>query len=104
MSGLSGSCWKCGAEISASEYGRSDSCSRCRNDTRCCRNCQLYDRTVHNECREPAAERVLDKDRSNFCEFFKPGRPKREGSSPGLAPQPSGDARAAFDKLFREKE
>jgi hypothetical protein len=24
----------------------------------------------YNECREPQAERVIEKDRSNFCDFF----------------------------------
>jgi hypothetical protein len=33
-------------------------------------NCTHYDPRAYNGCREPHAERVLDKDRSNFCDFF----------------------------------
>jgi hypothetical protein len=50
------------------------------------------------DCREPAAERVADKERANLCEFFAFG--------PGAAPLRGGEegagARAALDALFRK--
>ena len=49
---------------------RNDACPSCGADLRCCRNCRFYDGAVYNACRETQAERVLDKERSNFCDFF----------------------------------
>jgi len=50
--------------------GRGDTCPFCGADLRCCLNCRHYDTAAYNQCREPNAERVLEKDRSNFCDFF----------------------------------
>ena len=66
-------CFKCGtkAEItSASNVARRDECSQCSTDLHACMNCKFYDQSAYNECREPQAERVVDKDRSNFCDYF----------------------------------
>ncbi|MBF0190432.1 MAG: hypothetical protein HQL99_04700 [Magnetococcales bacterium] len=41
-------------------------------ETRVCLNCRFHDTGSYNECRESVAERIVDKDRSNFCDFFKP--------------------------------
>ena len=42
-------------------------------DKCCCLVCQptLHDPGAYNQCREPQAERVLDKDRGNFCDWFR---------------------------------
>jgi hypothetical protein len=56
--------------------GRKDECAYCRSDLHCCRNCEHYDRTAYNECREPSADVVKEKERSNFCDYFKPGMGK----------------------------
>lgn len=34
-------------------------------------NCSFYEGGAYNDCRESQAERVLDKTRSNFCDFFR---------------------------------
>jgi hypothetical protein len=34
--------------------------------------CEFYDAAVPRQCREDGAEEVLDKERSNFCDWFKP--------------------------------
>lgn len=46
------------------------SCDRCGSDVRVCRNCKFYDVKSYNECREPQAERVVEKDRRNRCDFL----------------------------------
>ena len=89
-----GSCWKCGKGLD--DYGRSDICPGCRSDTRACRNCIHYEESRNNQCREPAAESVAEKTKTNFCEFFKPGRPAAEGPGKKAA------AKSAFDKLFKK--
>ncbi|MBF0341324.1 MAG: hypothetical protein HQL95_10245 [Magnetococcales bacterium] len=40
-------------------------------DTRVCLNCRFHDPGSYNECRETVAERIVDKDKANFCEEFK---------------------------------
>jgi len=99
----SGSCFRCGGEIAASEYGRSEVCVSCRADTKCCRNCEFYDASVSRECREPSAEPPHAKDRANFCELFRPARPKADGD--GASGKPSSDqGRSAFDALFKKPD
>jgi hypothetical protein len=53
--------------------GRSDHCPDCLSDIRTCRMCQFYDPQSYNECREPSADRVKDKEKANFCDYFKIG-------------------------------
>ncbi|OQC54233.1 MAG: hypothetical protein BWX55_00608 [Deltaproteobacteria bacterium ADurb.Bin022] len=65
-------CHKCLNEISDNVYtGRQSQCPVCSADLHCCLNCSFYDAGAYNDCREPQAERVLDKARSNFCDFFR---------------------------------
>jgi hypothetical protein len=65
-------CHRCKAELNLPRGTTSigASCDRCSADVRVCLNCKFYDRTAYNECKEPQAERVLDKDRRNRCDFF----------------------------------
>jgi len=66
-------CVFCGEKIEISgPVGKSDECPRCRRDLHCCRQCKFYDAGAYNECREVSAERVLDKERGNSCEYFTP--------------------------------
>ncbi len=62
------------------QIGRADTCPSCGKFLRCCKQCQFYDPRSYNECREVMADRILDKERSNFCEYFKPrgGEDQRE--------------------------
>ncbi len=51
--------------------GRGEVCMKCRADLRVCLNCQSYDPTVAQQCRERRAEPVLEKHVGNFCEYFE---------------------------------
>src|SRR5438046_1411533 len=66
-----GNCWKCGHTLTHLDYGRGDSCEKCRYDTHVCKNCSFYDTAYNNSCRESQAERVVDKEKSNFCDYFQ---------------------------------
>jgi hypothetical protein len=33
--------------------------------------CVFYDPKSYNECRESSADRVQDKEKANFCDYFK---------------------------------
>ncbi len=66
-------CFKCHEKLEVLEpVSRKEECYRCKSDVRCCRNCHFYDAKVYNECQETQADRVLEKERSNLCDFFKP--------------------------------
>ncbi|MBU0728957.1 MAG: hypothetical protein KKE17_10445 [Proteobacteria bacterium] len=65
------SCFSCGRETDIDgKPARGDACHHCGADLKVCRNCRFYDEAAYNECREPQAERIVDKDRANFCEYF----------------------------------
>jgi hypothetical protein len=64
-------CHTCGALIELEMVGRRDECPRCGADLHVCLNCNFYDPGRANQCYEPQAERVTEKDRSNFCDYFR---------------------------------
>lgn len=67
-------CFHCKRELDESARpGRGDACPGCGSDVKVCLNCRFYDRGAYNDCREPSAERVVNKDMANFCEFFEFG-------------------------------
>lgn len=35
--------------------------------------CTFYDQNSYNDCREPSADRVVEKEKSNFCDYFQLG-------------------------------
>ncbi len=95
---VTGSCWYCQTFLSSLDYGRADSCSKCGRDTRVCKGCFFYDLSSSHECRESQADRVLDKEKSNFCDYF---RPKLAGGS--SAPLSQAALKAVADALFKKK-
>ena len=69
-------CYKCKNALpyKAGEIiGRGADCDTCRASVRCCYNCKFYDAKSYNECGEPQAERVVDKTKANFCDYFSLG-------------------------------
>ncbi|MES9831554.1 MAG: hypothetical protein ABW157_09910 [Candidatus Thiodiazotropha sp. LLP2] len=67
-----GKCWHCGQVLQSMDFGRETNCTACGKPTRVCRNCRWYAPSRPNQCEEPAVERVLEKEKSNFCELFEP--------------------------------
>jgi hypothetical protein len=64
-------CHSCRKELSIERtVGRQETCPSCGADLHVCLNCTFYSPAAYNECREPQAERVVDKKRSNFCDYF----------------------------------
>ena len=89
-------CWHCGKLIEANNFHRLDSCNHCGSDTHVCKNCEHYDRAYNNECVESSADRVVEKEKSNFCDYFK-----ASGRAGGTAKSAS-DLKAAADALFKK--
>src|SRR5437868_7318489 len=67
-------CWKCG--VSLGDYTlplrRLEECRKCGAELHVCKLCEFYSIFVAKHCREPIAEEVKDKERANFCDYFKP--------------------------------
>lgn len=94
-----GACFQCGEEVAADrKILREDECAHCHTDLHCCRNCRFYDPAVSNQCREPQADWVTDKEKANFCEFFV----LADGAGPRAAARDSRPGRDLFDRLFRK--
>ncbi len=66
-------CIHCGAEESfSSTIPRHASCTSCHRDLRSCLHCQYFDERLANQCKESQAERVVEKEKANFCGYFVP--------------------------------
>jgi hypothetical protein len=79
---------------------RTESCPHCNTDLHICLNCIHYDKTAYNDCREPQAERVLEKNVSNFCDYFT----YREGVAEAEGLKRKEDALKQLDELFVKKK
>jgi hypothetical protein len=97
MSAPTIACHQCGTLTPiVGTVGRRDECPKCSADLHVCKNCAFYDKTAYNECREPSADVVLEKDRANFCDFFQPG-------SGAKVVDKKADLLAAAEALFKKK-
>ena len=67
-------CWRCGTSLAALSLplGRTEECPACRSPLHVCRLCRFHDRSRPKQCREDDAEEVREKERPNFCDYFKP--------------------------------
>ena len=87
-------CFRCGASLSTLSLplSRRDQCPECSADVHVCTMCVYFDRSVPRLCREDGAEDVTDKERVNFCDWFKP-------SSQAFEPHRKSEADAAQNAL-----
>jgi len=92
-------CFHCGEKLESSgsgNFGRNETCPKCNSDLHVCLNCKHYDLQSYNYCREEQAERVLEKDRRNFCEYFSPGTQQVSAKTTDRE-----NARKKLDDLFK---
>lgn len=91
-------CQACGAKLTLEgTIGRRDGCDSCGAELNACVQCRFYDPVASNQCREPQAERVQDKERGNFCEFFQ-----LAGGKGGGQRSAADDAKARLEALFKK--
>ena len=92
-------CWSCGKSLPYPQYSmvpREEECPGCGKPLHSCRNCRHHDPALSNQCREPNAEWITDRERANFCELFQ-----LAASAPGGAGKNrSSEARRKLDDLF----
>jgi hypothetical protein len=90
-------CQSCKKEIPADLFiGRQEQCPFCGTDLHRCLNCVFYERGVYNDCREGQAERVLDKSRSNFCDYFRFPAAKEDSNTV------TSDPKIKLESLFKK--
>ena len=63
-------CWKCGGRLQELllSLARHEECPHCRAQLHVC---LYFDAAAAQQCREPVAENVSDKQRANFCGYFQ---------------------------------
>jgi hypothetical protein len=96
-------CQSCGAEWTykpSDVVGRIDTCPKCGVDAHACIHCAHYDPRAYNACKEPQAERVDDRTKSNFCDYFRL-KPTKPGAT-GPAVDKNAAARAKLEGLFKK--
>lgn len=91
-------CARCGEVAEGAALASIEaSCAKCGSDLHTCTNCTAFDTGSRWECRREIPARVAPKDRANRCDQFEP-RLRSEFAREKAKP---GDARAAFDALFK---
>ena len=70
----------------------------CSKPLKVCLNCTFYEKGMQWDCRESIPEPVREKDRANFCEYFR--LRAGTGDQAGGLTQRAEQARTAFDNLF----
>ena len=92
-------CAACNRELTLApgeRLGFRETCEGCDADLHSCVNCAHYDPGAHNDCREPSAEHVSQRDRANRCDWFQAGE-RAGGSGTGRS-----DALSDLDALFKK--
>jgi len=92
-------CAFCGKEIDIEEkVQRGDTCPQCGRDVHAGVKCEFYGEYAHNKCKEPESEWVSDREKANFCDFFRfKGGPEKVREGPD-------EARRKLEELFRSGE
>ena len=118
-------CWKCGSSLAelSLPLRRLEECKACNAELHVCKLCEFYSTSVAKHCRETIAEEVKDKERANFCDYFKPqpgaysaagldaaAKAKADlaalfggGKSAGAEPSAAEKAKADLEALFKKK-
>lgn len=90
-------CWKCGGPLPEllSPLPRLEDCPHCRAQLHVCRMCVFFAADAPQQCREPVADPVSDKQRANFCGYFQLN--PQAGTN---APERDAASRRELDALF----
>lgn len=90
-------CWNCGKKYSEPDLvTRESECPHCAAYLRCCRGCEFYDPAAYNECHEPEAELVADKEVANSCDYY------RFSEQPTEVGRKKRTTREDLDNLFKD--
>lgn len=91
-------CWKCNKEINI-EVFRTSECPLCHAPLHVCKACKFYENGAHYDCKETVDQNVVDKERSNFCDYFSYNQ-NLSAAAGHTQEQKSKSAKDAFNALF----
>jgi hypothetical protein len=82
-------CWRCGHSLEklTLPLARLDECPACNAHLHICRMCIFYEPAVTKACREDDADEIREKERANFCDYFKPAEDAFDAASAALEQQ-----------------
>ena len=100
MSSTEIACYRCGASLASLSMplSRQDACPSCSVHLHVCKMCDFFDKMVPGQCREDDAEEVYEKERANFCEWFKPAENAFDALRAAADHQSRDDLAALFGK------
>ncbi|QYJ85783.1 hypothetical protein K0I73_16665 [Shewanella mesophila] len=92
-------CWQCGKALEALilPMSRREECIACHADQHVCKMCVFFNDSGRGDCREDRAEWISDRERANFCDYFKPAVGHMDNKNMANA-----QAMAEFAELFGE--
>ncbi|MDC7125978.1 MAG: hypothetical protein PQJ46_10455 [Spirochaetales bacterium] len=94
-------CYSCGHQFDKNfQVYRTTECPSCGRDVRVCLNCEFYSPGANYDCHEHISEAVREKDRANFCDYFKLGN---KNPNNGKIEEKADKARTAFNDLFKNE-
>lgn len=93
-------CYRCGGSLAALPLplGRLEECPACTIQLHVCRMCIFFDPNVAKQCREDDAEEVKEKERANFCDYFKPSPAAFDPKFGAAEAKAAGELAALFDE------
>ena len=105
-------CFNCSTAL-PSDIDFRGNCPKCGAALHCCKQCAHFEPSTRFQCVKPVPVRIAVKDQANECELFKPrvtvareasaAPSSTNGGAPTIQePRSPGDARAAFDNLFKK--
>ncbi|WP_239473266.1 hypothetical protein [Shewanella algidipiscicola] len=67
-------CWRCKQPLTAVilPMSRREECLACHADQHVCKMCVSFGDAGRGDCNEVRAEWISDRERANFCDYFKP--------------------------------
>ena len=91
-------CWRCGKELGGLilPMSRREECAYCGAEQHVCKLCVHYNPNISDCCDEDLAERVNDKERANFCDYFSPNPDAYEPGKPSERKQAEEELAALF--------
>lgn len=93
-----GVCVVCGTAVDDEfPISRLAHCPKCMADLHACRQCFWYDVHVAKQCREPMVEWIADKEKTNFCDYYKLNKKTKV-----VADTTADAAKEALKKLFNK--
>jgi len=91
-------CWRCGTALKPDQLPvkRLEQCHHCHADLYVCRLCRSWNPRYTSKCSHDHAEPPLDRERANFCQYFKPAA----GAFRNAGAPPEETARTDLEALF----